>query len=117
MRAFEQCDLLVATAIHAVDYDLGRALGTTLAAAAPALLGALVAGVPLAAAAGARLPAPPGAASTEISVSPGPSRRRLSTDIPGCSSTPSTAAVVCSTACSVAPRVLTGCRAVPPHRR
>ena len=58
VRAFEQCDLLVATAMHTVDYGLGRALGTTLAAAAPALLGALVAGVPLAGAAGARLPAP-----------------------------------------------------------
>ena len=58
VRAFEQCDLLVATAIHAVDYDLGRALGTTLAAAGPALLGALVATAPVAAVGASRLPSP-----------------------------------------------------------
>lgn len=56
VHAFEQCDRLVAAAMHAVDYDLGRALGTTLFAAAPALLATVAVAVPLSGAVGARLP-------------------------------------------------------------
>jgi hypothetical protein len=56
VRALEQCDRLVAEAMHTVDYDLGRAFGTALVVATPPLLLTLAGAAPVAAAAGSHLP-------------------------------------------------------------
>jgi hypothetical protein len=58
VRAFEECDRLVAGAMHLVDYEVGRTLGTTLVLAGPSTLVALGCAAPVGAAVADRLPAP-----------------------------------------------------------
>ena len=58
IRTFDECDRMVADAIHAVDYDLGRCVGTTLVTAAPLLVTTVAVGLPLVTEVGPRLPAP-----------------------------------------------------------
>ena len=67
VRAFDECDQLVADTMHALDYDVGRCVGTTVATVAPALLATAAVALPLLVEVGPHLPAP--------------ARRRLAADL------------------------------------
>jgi len=69
VAGLEQCEHVVAAAMHAVDYEVGRAVGTGTVLAAPVVLGTLVCAIP--------------AVHWSASGAPGTSRRRLADDLEG----------------------------------